>query len=76
MGFHGTSKAQNIHVIHRWEAADITERQAISTNPDGTAITATNGLHCLCLQLDTGKYWRLSAYDPSIVWTDFSGNIG
>jgi len=72
MGFHGRSQGINIHVIHRWIADDETERLAISTNPDNTAIAEDNGLHCLCLQLDTGVYYRLSQLSP-MMWIAITG---
>lgn len=72
MGFHGTTTGQNIHVIHRWLAADELERHSISANPDNTPITEKNGLHCLCLQEDTGIYYRCASVEP-IEWVSIFG---
>lgn len=67
MSLHGRSNGRNVHPIHRWTAADQAAREAITTNPDGSTITVTDGLNCLCLQEDTGIFYRLSAITP-ITW--------
>ncbi len=72
MGFHGTSSGHNIHPIHRWLVNNESERNAITTNPDNTPITEKNGLHCLCLQLDTGKYYRCDKINP-VTWVSIFG---
>jgi hypothetical protein len=72
MGYHGQSQGVNVHVIHRWLVTNETQRLAINTNPDNTPITSTSGLNCLCLQEDTGVYYRLSQINP-MMWIAITG---
>jgi len=72
MPIHRKLSGAEIHAPFRWVVADETERNAVSTNPDGTAISDTDGLHCQLYQEDTGGVYVCTSSSP-VTFTLVSG---
>ena len=63
MSLHGKSTGKNIHTPFRFVVADATERLAVSTNPDGSALDNT-ALNTKLIQVNDNSEWRLSSISP------------
>ena len=80
MSLHGKSTGKNIHTPFRFVVADATERLAVSTNPDGSALDNT-ALNTKLIQVNDNSEWRLSSISPvtfmaiapaNAVWTEIT----
>jgi hypothetical protein len=73
MSLHHKLIEGDIHTPYRWIVQSENDRELITTNPNNTPISATDGLHCLCFVKDTKSTYMLSNVSP-IEWTSILGN--